>query len=201
MVAVIVRASNDSWENATSEEFFICSDGIVLKGKEHQVEKYESIEKVDYNYFSALRVKHLTNFAAFGFQCFEQNLSPSQYRLCLSSAKGHRDFTLSEARTLLAAGKDDWWAMTGEYLVNHEPPRDLQAFIKISEYVQLDPGIETEIHTLYLTPDGRLTTFRVGYTAVGGDINPEYMEIFDVFLQTLTEPVLDYEATAKAIGQ
>lgn len=202
MVAVIARKKDDSWEAAATEEYFLCSDGTVLRGVESAeiCELYESLERIDYYYFSALRAKHLTSFDSFYFECFA-DLKPSQYRLCLSSQSGHRDLTLHQARALLGPGRvGNWEPIPFKYVVNHQPP-DLKTCIKITEYTQIEPGSKIDSYTVYIFPDGRLRSFRSDFGIMGGcDYDLDNYEYFEVFLQSVSEPILDYEGFIELIG-
>lgn len=186
VVNVYVRDGED-W--SITPAYYICLDGVVLKegrGGE-QICYYESLNKIeDYYYFSALQEKYERDSEDIVLKCFEDGeKSPEQYRLCIANKKGHRDFTLQEAKKMFA-GKDDQIRLTRT--VNPDPPPDLESYLKITEYLFQNEKVESQ--TYYLSPEGRLMQYRdlLFYK----DYDNERWERTKAFFLYQTKPILDY---------
>lgn len=194
VVAIIYEKAGDEWHKVKA--YWICADGTVLKegSEDGHTCFYESLGRIaDYYYISALQVKYEGGDHPVYLSCFSTE-KPEKYRLCISSKNGHRDLTLAEARDLFA-GLENSIALTGR--INPDPPSDLESYLKLTEYISpLNDG-QIESATYYLSPEGKLTTFRDTF---GFQYWDESWELFEgLFLQE-SESVLNYDVVLKLLA-
>lgn len=197
VVVEVFRKDNDDWNEP--DIYWVCADGIVLKEgiEEGYTCFYASHTPIDYYNVSALQVKYEQITHSYYLSCFSPQITrPEQYRLCISSNKGHRDFSLAEARDLFSdkEGKE-LAALTG--VVNPDLAANLESYLKITEYSSLHDG-KIESTTYYLSPEGKLTIFRDLDTFIHCYWNGE-QEQFNVLLLWESEPVLDYSEILKLL--
>jgi len=177
--------------------YWVCADGIVLKEGEEDGYTcfYESSTPIDYYFISALQLKYEQETHSYFLSC-AQITAPEQYRLCISSNTGHRDFTLEEARDLFSGLEGMELAFTE--VVNPDPIANLESYLKITEYTSPLEGGENVSRSFYLSPEGRLKIFSKNNLAYFY-WNDE-QEILDVYWLLESEPVLDYSEFLKLVN-
>ncbi len=197
--ARLVLTVYDEQEGAMqiTQRFFICRDGVVLKkagSEEIDGSKYgvyhESSAPVDYYQCSAIELKYSHFHRIFYWECFEncyggtRQLNPENYRLCISSPSGHRDLTLDEAKELLPSIP----AYETIAQLNRFSLGNANNYAKITEYT-LQPNGEREEKTYYLSPEGKLISYR---DFICSSYHNQEMECYHLSMVWEAKDTLDY---------
>lgn len=182
------------WEE--TGKYFLCPDGTVLLGAgidpvTHYPICYESSETADYHRVSAMEIKYNLFSKEFYWECFDYvRYKPESYRLCISSRKGHRDFTLEEARALLP----ETHLMKGGQ-INRVSLANGRDYLKITEYSWTQERGLWE-NTYYLTPENKLFKQRNSF---GTRYHTGHWEWFKCSLVWTYEDVLDYDNLSRLL--
>ena len=128
----------------------------------------------------------------------DYQISSNNYRLCISSLTGHRDFTLDEAEEILSPLLNVNGRIEMVPKTNHPLPQPVDSYIKITEYYSSGPS-DIEEHTVYLTPDGKIINHL--RTIVANRYYSGDWESFECNLMWISVEDFDYDAFLKLLNE